>query len=70
MIKNRINRLERAADNRNPEPHDLKIVVTSAGTRFFVDGKEVPAEVFYRVPRPKEAGFTVRLYNVKESPKA
>jgi hypothetical protein len=26
--------------------------------------------VFYRVPRPKEEGFTVRLYNVKESPKA
>jgi hypothetical protein len=70
MIKDRINRLERAADDRNPEPHDLKIVIHADGTRFYVDGNEVTAEVFYRVPRPKEEGFTVRLYNVKESPKA
>ena len=61
MIKNRINRLERAADDKNPEPHDLKIVIHADGTRFYVDGNEVSEEAFYRVPRPKEAGFAVRL---------
>lgn len=62
MIKNRLERLERAADEICPETvHDFRIEVRTEGVRYFIDDKEVSESEYSRFPRPKNGDITVRI---------